>query len=392
MRYSIPTNWQDNLIDGLIDCQGSELYGKLNNDIIGGGRASAILPQVSLKKAERHILSAHQKGLKFNYLLNGTCLGDMQYLQSQKNNILKMLDWLVSAEVDSVTISSAYLYRLIRERAPRLNIYVSVQDSVNNELQIRRWDEIGVDKITLSVLDANRDFKLLRRIKGRIKCDLQLIANLKCLLGCPAYHCHSNLNAHSSQSQHILKGYLIDYYTLKCNYIRLNDPVELIKSLWIRPEDVHYYEETGINWLKLVGREMDSAKIHLIFNAYRKRRYDGNLLDLLPNTKKRLFSYKKIKTIFKYFLRPEHINPFILLQARNVFKEEGVYIDNRGLDGFLDYFWEEKCNFMCGRQCSYCHKIAGQVMTIDHKHLDKRIKNSKVFLENLISGRLFDYF
>jgi len=155
---------------------------------------------------------------------------------------------------------------------------------------------------------------------------------------------------------------------------------------------VHYYEETGINWLKLVGREMDSAKIHLIFNAYRKRRYDGNLLDLLPNTKKRLFSYKKIKTIFKYFLRPEHINPFILLQARNVFKEEGVYIDNRGLDGFLDYFWEGKCNFMCGRQCSYCHKIAGQVMTIDHRYLDKRKKNSKIFLENLISGRLFDCF
>lgn len=391
MRYSIPTNWQDDLIDGLIPGDNFELYGKLKDDIIGGGRPSAILPYVSPDKAKRHIQAAHQKGFCFNYLLNGTCLDNIQYLQSQKKDILEMLSWLVSIEVDSVTISSLYLYRLIRKYAPRLNIYVSVQENINNEFQIKRWDEMGVDKITLSVLDINRNFPLLKNMRKKIKCDLQLIANLKCLLGCHAHSYHSNLNAHSSQSHHKLKGYLIDYCTLRCNYIRLSNPVEFIKSLWIRPEDVHYYEEIGINWLKLVGRQMNSENIHRIFKAYNQRRYDGNLLDLLSSSQK-YFDYKKLKFIFKYFFRPQYINVLNLLQARNIFKEEGIFIDNRGLDGFLEYFWKEKCNFTCGQQCNYCQEVADRVIVIDHKYQERIIRNNRIFLNNLINGRMFNYF
>lgn len=391
MRYSIPTNWQDDLIGGLGPGDGFELYGKLSDDIIGGGRSSAILPYVSREKAKQHIRTAHRKGFYFNYLLNGTCLNNAQNLQPQKKDILEILNWLVSIEVDSVTISSPYLYHLIREYAPRLNIYVSVQENINNVFQIKQWDKMGVDKITLSVLDINRNFSLLRNIREKIKCDLQLIANLKCLLGCHAYSYHSNSYAHSSQTGHKLKGYLIDYCTLKCNYIRLNNPVEFIKSLWIRPEDVRYYEEIGINWLKLVGRQMDSDKIRQIFKAYSKRRYDGNLLDLLSSSRKH-FNYKRLRFIFKYFFRPQHINILNLLQARNVFKEEEIFINNRALDGFLEYFWKEKCNFACGQQCNYCQEVADRVITIDHRYRKRAIKNHKMFLDSLADGRMFNYF
>lgn len=391
MKYSIPTNWQNDLIDGLIPADGSELYGQLNNDVIGGGRASVLLPFVSEKEASRHIDIAHQKGFRFNYLLNATCLGNSQYLELHKNNIVRLLNWLVSAGVDAVTISSFPLLSLIREYAPGLDIYVSVQENINNEFQIKHWDEMGIDKITLSVLDLNRNFALLRKIKGKVKCDLQLIANLKCLLGCHAYHCHGNLDAHGSQTGHRLKGYLVDYYALKCNHTRLNNPTEFIKSLWIRPEDVHYYEEVGINWLKLVGREMESGKIQRIFKAYKNERYDGNLLDLFPGSQKKLVDYKNIALNLKYFFRPQHVNLLKLLQARNLFKEDGVYIDNRSLDGFLEHFWLEKCNLICGSQCDYCQKVAKQTVVINQKYLKERIKNSEIFLNNLINGSLFDY-
>ena len=391
MRYSIPTNWQDDLIGGLIPGGNCELYGKLSEDIIGGGRASAILPYVSREKARQHIQDAHQKGFCFNYLLNGSCQDNIQYLQSQRKDILEMLDWLIAVEVDSVTISSPYLYHLVRKYAPRLKIYVSVQENINNIFQIKRWDEMGVDKITLSVLDLNRNFSLLRDLRKKIKCDLQLIANLKCLLGCPSYHCHSNLNAHASQSQHRLKGYLIDYYTLRCNYTRLNEPTEFLKSLWIRPEDVHYYEEIGINWLKLVGRQMNSESIHRISKAYNLRRYDGNLLDLLSSSQ-RHFDFKKMKFIFKYFFRPQHVNILNLLQALNIFKEEGIFIDNRGLDGFLEYFWKEKCNFRCGQQCNYCREVASRVIVIDDKLRQRILKNNRAFRNSLTSGSMFNYF
>lgn len=390
MKYSVPTNWQDELIDGLMPAEGSELYGQLNNDIIGGGRASALLPFVSEKTARRHINIAHQKGFRFNYLLNATCLGNFRYLESHGNKIKRLLNWLVSAGVDAVTASSSPIVNLVRKYAPGLDIYVSVQENINNEFQIKHWDEMGVDKITLSVLDLNRNFALLRKIKGKIRCDLQLIANLKCLLGCHAYHCHGNLNAHSSQSGHRLKGYLIDYYTLKCNYIRFRNPEEFIKSPWIRPEDVHYYEEIGIHWLKLVGREMESGKIQQIFKAYKNRRYDGNLLDLFPGTEKKLVDFKKVARHLRYFFRPQHVNILKLSQVRDIFKKDGIYIDNRSLDGFLEYFWLEKCNLICGSQCDYCKKVTQKAIVIKQEYLKERIKNSETFLDSLINGSLFD--
>jgi collagenase-like PrtC family protease len=266
-----------------------------------------------------------------------------------------------------------------------------VQENINNEFQIKRWDEMGADKITISVLDANRNFALLRKMRKKTKCDLQLIANLKCLLGCHAYRCHSNLHAHGSQSDHTLKGFLIDYYTAQCNYTRLNNPTEFIKSLWIRPEDVHYYEEVGVKWLKLVGREMESAKIIRIFNAYKAGKYDGNLLDLLPSSHKNFIDYKKIRSFLKYFFRPQHVNIFSLLQARSVFKEDGVFIDNRRLDGFLEYFRQGRCNLACGNSCNYCQAVAERVVSIDYKCRDKVIVDSRVFLNKLINANIYRY-
>ncbi len=391
MKYSIPTNWQDDLCCGLTSDNGLELYGQMGNDVIGGGRASAIVPQVSQKKAQRHIRLAYEKGFSFNYLLNGTCFGDAGFLQSQKQNILAMLNWLVSSGVGAVTISSPFLCRMIRKHAPGLKIYVSVQQNVNNLFQLMQWEDMGVDKITLSVLDVNRNFSLLEKIRKNVKCDLQLIANLKCLMGCHAYHCHSNLHSHGSQSGHVLKGFLIDYYSVKCNYERLNHPVELIKSLWIRPEDVHFYEEAGVKWLKLVGREMKTDKIIRIFNAYKSGKYEGNLLDLLPTFRKNHFDFKKIKSFLRYFFRPQYVNILSLYRARNIFKEDGIYLDNKKLGNFLEYFLQGKCNLDCGYKCNYCQSIADQAITIDYKYRNRIIKESRSFLKKLVSADLYNY-
>jgi len=238
IKFSVPTNWQDDLIPGLPKDTVSELYGKLAVDFVGGGRASSILYPVSKKKAAAHIATAHKYGFGFNYLLNSTCIDNRELKESGRRKIIKLVTWLTEVGVDSVTVSIPSMLRLIKKNFPALKVSVSVQVNVNSVKEAQIWDESGADKITLSVLDTNRDFSLLQRIRAAVKCQLQLIANLKCLLGCSFYKYHANLNAHASQAGHRLKGYLIDYCTLKCNSIRISRPVEYIKSGWIRPEDV----------------------------------------------------------------------------------------------------------------------------------------------------------
>ena len=396
MEFSVPTNWQDDLIPGLITHTVSELYGKLTVDFVGGGRASAILHSTSRKKAVSHINEAHKHGFKFNYLLNSTCLDNWELTKSGRKHIEKLVDWLIAAGVDSVTVSMPFMLQFVKRKFPFLKINVSVQENVNTVRKAVMWDKLGADKITLSVVDANRDFSLLKEIRSAVRCKLQLIANLKCLMGCPSYKYHSNINAHASQSKHILKGYLIDYCTLRCSLTRTQRPVEYIKSMWIRPEDIYHYEALGIDSLKFVGRQMQTPFIHRIVNAYTKRIYEGNLLDILAGPKKNIITGGKINISyfkkFKYFFRPHYVNPFRLKQACNLFTEDYIFIDNRALDGFLDYFLEGKCDFTCKPHCSYCYDVAEKVLQIDSAGQKRGADQTGRFLNNLYTGKLFHYF
>lgn len=395
IQFSVPTNWQDDLIPGLPTHAVSEIYGKLDADFIGGGRASAILHSVSRKKAARHIKQAHTYGFKFNYLLNGTCLGNWELTKSGQNKIKELIEWVIEAGADSVTVSSPFMMKLIKKSYTLFKVNVSVQENVNTIRKALMWEEIGADKITLSVLDTNRNFSLLKKIRGAVSCRLQLIANLKCLAGCNLYKYHSNINAHASQSQHRLKGYLIDYCTLRCGLIRVQEPVEYIKSMWIRPEDAHYYEALGIDGLKLVGRQMPTFFIHKIAHAYANRSYKGNLLDILSGAKKNIVTgNKQVLSYFrkvKYFLKPYYVNPFYLKEASNLFAEDYVTINNCGLDGFLDYFVEERCDFTCKTGCNYCYDVAKKVLNINTVKQKERIKRIESFLNKLYTGRLFRY-
>lgn len=396
MKLTVPTNWDDGLILGLPGDEVLEVYGKLATDFVGGGRASFVLFPISKKKASIHIAKIHKQGFKFNYLLNAVCIGNRELTRRGHQKIIRLVDWLTRIEVDSVTVSIPSMFKLIKEKFPSLRINVSVQANINSVKEARAWDGLGADKITLSVLDVNRDFVLLKKIRNAVRCQLQLVANLKCLRGCPFYRYHENLNSHASQSGHPLNGYMIDYCTIRCNLLRMSSPIEYIKSGWIRPEDICHYEDVGINTLKIVGRQMQTEFILKIVNAYAKRRYDGNLLDLLPTHQKSIMVGKRNPLSYlhklKFFFRPQFVNIFRLQKVRKLFDEEGVYINNRALDGFLNYFIDGKCNSACGSHCNYCNDIFSKAVSINSEYQDKLINSTESFLQELYSGSMFKLF
>lgn len=110
------------------------------------------------------------------------------------------------------------------------------------------------------------------------------------------------------------------------------------KSVWlkmnyIRPEDVKRYNEIGIDHFKLTGRTGSTAHLQEIMRAYMKESYDGNLLGL----------WKHLETIKE--------------EKEESFRPQ-VYIDNKKLDGFVDYWFENRnhicANEICGETCKYC--------------------------------------
>lgn len=394
MKFAIPTNFQGDLISRLDENKKEVcyVYGKLASDFIGGGRPSLFLPAVSKRYLKRYIKEIHENGLEFNYLLNTACLGNKEYTISGQRQIRHLIDWLIDIKVDSVTVAIPYLAQLIKKNYPQLKIYASNLAYVDSVAIAKYWEDLGVDLIVLATFSLNRDFETLSKIRKHVKCKLELIANNACLYRCPLREYHRVTIAHASQDKSHTNGYYIDYCLINCRAMRLSDSVNFIRSDWIRPEDVHYYEEIGIDSMKVVDRSKDVDFILRVTDAYIKRHYDGNLIDIFNLTSQGpyLKGAKKWLRHIRYLLKPFTVNIFSI---QNLFKLPPleVYIDNNKLDGFLEFFVNRNCKGLC-EECNYCEEVAKKTVKMDERYQKETISKYKKIIDDIVSGRPFRYF
>lgn len=392
MRFSVPTNWQDELISRVNKDPVDELYGKLTDDFIGGGRPSYGIPQISKKDAVSHINKVCKTGLKFNYLLNATCLGNREWTIHGHRAIRRLLDWLAVVGIDKITVAIPYVLQLIKKQYPGFKVCVSTSARVNTLERAKYWEELGADVITLDSVDVNRNFRLISQIRKELKCGLQLIANVNCLYNCSLRNYHCATLSHASQTVDACRGFFVDYSYLMCSYHRIKNPVNIIRADWIRPEDIYIYENMGIDRIKLVDRNMPIDTICLVVNAYIDRRYDGNLLDLFPTPQKSLMHHKfGFLHKLKYFFRPLSINPFRMYKAKELFFDI-FYIDNRLLNGYIDYFIKSDCTLKSCQECNYCQSWADRVIKFDHGLQQKLVTKYEEYLSNVVCGNIFKYF
>jgi len=257
--------------------------------------------------------------------------------------------------------------------------------------KFKRWEDLGADTIILSP-HINRNFDLLKKIAEYKKCEVEVIANLSCLYQCPYSFYHSVLETHASQKAHKSKGFVVDYCILNCSYIKAKNPMEIIRSPWIRPEDLHYYQDIGIDRCKLTDRTRTTDKIVSVVEAYTNRNYEGNLIDILLTFQGKgrieLNAFRKMK----YFLHPLFVNVFRLKKMENLLYDFKVYIDNRKLDGFLEYFLRQNCFLTSCKDCGYCEKIAKEVVVIEPDSRFKTVNKLEEAKNEIASGRIFRYF
>lgn len=387
MNLTVATNWDKELIEQLAEYKVDTMFGMMDKTPVGGGRPSLILTKVDMNFVREYIESVHSAGMKFNYLLNAPCMNNMEYDKEVHQELINHIEWLNKMNVDGVIVSIPLIMEIVKEQFPDIGVSVSLINHVNSVQRAQLFEELGVDSITID-FNINRDFKLIKKIRNAVKCcKLTVLVNDGCLYQCPFRYYHYNIIGHASQTINPLKGFYIDYCIIRCTMKRFTNPVELMKSRWIRPEDVHLYEDLGIDSIKISGRRMSTKWLINTAGAYFSRKYDGNLADLL--------------NISQLAVDPDVRSPQYqaYLSEAKLIKEEKIitigqlypvkpYIDNSKLDGFIDFFKKQDCISECD-SCDYCQQWADQVVRINKEEVDQYVSAMSALLKDLKTSRIF---
>jgi collagenase-like PrtC family protease len=419
VKLSVPSNWDDALLDALEGLPVEDVYGQVDSSPSGGGRPGYIQDRVAPRTAAAHIRAARDRGLGFVYLMNAPCLDNAEFEGRFRDQLLDHLRWAHDAGATGVVVSIPLLAEAIKRALPRLWVKVSVIAHVGTVARAKAWEELGVDEITLD-FNANRQLRRLEAIRRAVGCELSLLVNDLCLLDCPHRHYHYNLSGHASQAGHRSDGFVIDYCFLRCHTKKLQRPSVLLESPWIRPEDVGTYQALGFERFKLAGRTKPTPQIARAARAYAEQHYQGNLLDILEATSRdtstigftaiRALTERvpglvgrgvKARSKLGALLKGGSGSHFEALLARVPAQARGeliaayvqlmqlsdaVVIDNAALDGFLEGLTARSCEGGC-HDCSHCEGFAERAIRVDSARAEAAVAALEAVLEGVISGR-----
>lgn len=419
MKFSLATNFDRELIENISEMDKDKsiktVFGKLKTDMVGGGRASMLLPELSMEYLKDYIDLCHEKGLEFNYLLNPMCLSNKELIKSSREEMIKFIGGIVDLGVDWLTVNSPNLCKIIKREFPNVKISVGVHAGVWEIQHIKHWENIGVDEITLQSF-SGRNFPLLESMLRYTKDSgiaLRVFGNLFCLHNCSYRFSHSTGQSHASRSEGT-ESYL-DNHVMTCTFDKVKNPVNIMASEWIRPEDVHYYEElcekTGnYNFsIKLVERTKSTEFLTRVAEAYLTRNYDGNLLDLMlwPSVKS-LAVKSEVAATSENSSKEEAANK--TKDVMSIFGEfysiPDIYVDNKKLDGFMDKFitnfdctkkvcegLESKCSKSrdvsdSSVMCSYCKNWTEKAISYEQEDKDEWVDKANDILESISDGTI----
>lgn len=195
--------------------------------------------------------------------------------------------------LDGIIYCDHYLLQKLSDEAPELTASLEAVPGANCMLdsydKVDTWlGYIGDTRFKLPgkiLLDRslNRDLDklahVIRLIREKIPgIKIEVLANEGCLFRCPfklshdAYIGLANAQGHDSTFRINRE--------LGCVRLLGNEPYRILRSPFIRPEDMETYL-CHVDTIKLCGRTLGGNFLQNVITAYLARKYEGNLLDLL---------------------------------------------------------------------------------------------------------------
>jgi len=303
-----------------------ETYGNITKGFfLSSGRSVEALPKIGFNELEEYIKFSKTNGINFNYTINSSHMGNREFDESQLKKIIKFIENLRNIGVENLTVTLPSIFELIKSLNYDFNLKVSVICQVTNANKALEYRNSGINRL---VIDESiiRDFSELKRIRHAFGDGIEVIINAICSINCIYRMFH--YNQISEDSLHASNEKSINYYVHRCLIRRHENPGNLLRLGWIRPEDLHYYEAIGINHFKIQGRDnIINGDPVRVLKAYFNESYNGNLMKLLD-----VFDSTMSFTSF---------------------------IDNKKLEGFIKPFVENErfCKKYCD-QCKYCNNFA----------------------------------
>lgn len=326
--YSIPADFNLEHIDLLneINCiypdkKIAEVYGQITEGTLNGsGRKKECLPQIGKKEFELYISELFRRtSIKFSYTFNASCLGNLEYTKEGIKKIKNFFTYLHRLGIDRITVSSPAIIEIAKSLPFNLDIKASAICQISNKNKMIQYRNMGVSSIVLDE-DITRKFGLIQKIQKEFRGSVELIVNSLCRKNCVFKTFHYNQQAHNGTSEREN----ISYFDYKCIAAKLADENDILRGNWIRPEDILYYKNIGINRFKIQGRHaVLKGDIYKTVMCYMEEKYEGNLVDLLG-----------------CFAKDQYA---------------GLYLDNRRLKHFIPPFLEDDdfCRDDC-IACNYC--------------------------------------
>lgn len=306
------------------------------------GRPKWRLPNISDKEFENFVKKAKDKGQVFNVVLNSIQpYGSKVEMYNHKQEIQDYVKYLEDIGVYRITVANPMMAMFIRE-VSNIEMEASCIMHIDTVTQLKYLHEqFGINKYCNSILkNRNKDFL----VNAAKYCnDNNLILELLCTEFCGvagegyATHCPYRDSCYLSHATCKTKEDSMTYnnYPMKfCMSARASNKESWLRMRFIRPEDLHYYNEIGINYFKISGRTGGTENLMRMMKAYCEESFEGNLLNL----------WKPLQTIYN--------------DKKEFEQDLENYIPNKSLDGFLDHWFDKnfECeNQMCGVTCNYCH-------------------------------------
>ena len=229
---------------------------------------------------QRDLTRLKQSGVRLDLLLNANCYGAeamSKALEARIGGIVeKLASWGCRPEV--CTTASPFVARTLKAVAPDIEVRASVNMRLTT-LQAFRYLAPLFDSYYLG-RDVQRNLTTVRRFSEWCRANgkkLCVLANSGCLRNCPWQTFHDNLIAHSDAAMKVANVRGWSPHLCWTLYKDRKNFAEILKSTWIRPEDLYRYEGL-VDVVKLATRQ--HATPDMVISAYERGSFEGNLLDL----------------------------------------------------------------------------------------------------------------